>query len=416
MAVNEARNGPGASYDHIVIESSGVSEPRALRDNFQDAEAEDMALFDRVCLDTLVTVVDSDSFLDAYACRSRVADQTDLIEGEEEEEEGALLAAAEAQLRRTTTAEGGGGIGGIGVGGGIGGGGGGQRAVVDLLVEQVECADVVVLNKADLVAPDQLDALKGIVHALNPKAAVHDCKFGGLDLGLTLASAGAKGAANFGIFDEHKIAVSSAKEEEEVVVEVVEEKEGIVVEEEQYYFRATAVREGLARSAVHQKEHHHRDSKLEHEQQRTTDEAVAEAAEADAQKEEAVEDEDGNGETESEEDIDDMNFAQLVALMEESGGPALAEGMALATARDEAWRFLESTFTDSHDHSHDHTGAAGSSTAGTRFGISSFVYEARRPFHPNRLARVVAALPAVSNVRIGAPLTASVVASEDEAV
>ena len=38
--------------------------------------------------------------------------------------------------------------------------------MVDLLVEQVECADVVVLNKADLVAPAQLAALRGIVEEL----------------------------------------------------------------------------------------------------------------------------------------------------------------------------------------------------------------------------------------------------------
>ena len=39
---------PDRPYDHIVIEGSGVSEPRAVRDNFQDAEAYNMALLDSV--------------------------------------------------------------------------------------------------------------------------------------------------------------------------------------------------------------------------------------------------------------------------------------------------------------------------------------------------------------------------------
>ena len=72
--MNELRHGAGSATT-IVIESSGVSEPRAVRDNFQDAEAEDMALFDRVRLDTLVTVVDL--LLDAYASRSILAERTD---------------------------------------------------------------------------------------------------------------------------------------------------------------------------------------------------------------------------------------------------------------------------------------------------------------------------------------------------
>ena len=189
-SINELYNGPGACYDHIVIESSGVAEPRALRDNFQDAEAEGLALFDRVRLDTLLTVVDSDVFLDAYASRSLLAERPDLAEA------GAVA----------------GGRAGVG-----------QRAVVDLLVEQVECADVVVLNKVDLVSPDQLAALRGIVAALNPTAAVHECAFGELNLSQTLASAGGDGAANLGLLDEHEIAVATAKAAAGAVAEGVAE-------------------------------------------------------------------------------------------------------------------------------------------------------------------------------------------------
>jgi G3E family GTPase len=45
LSVNELRGNP--PYDHILIESSGVSEPRSVRDNWQDAEAMGMALMDK---------------------------------------------------------------------------------------------------------------------------------------------------------------------------------------------------------------------------------------------------------------------------------------------------------------------------------------------------------------------------------
>ena len=309
----------GAGFDHIVVEASGVAEPRALRDNFRDAEAREMALgvdvlFDRVRLDTLVTVVDSDAFLDAYSSRSLLTTDRSVAEV------GGALAAEKG-----------------GVAAGDRGGGSGQRAVVDLLVEQVECADVVVLNKADLVAPAQLAALRGIVEALNPNAIVHACEFGELDLRLTLASARSDGAASLGMVDEHKLAVSAAKE--------------------------------------------------------SGGEGGAGTIEADFDEEGEEEEEEEDDDDDDDEDIEEMSFSQLVGLMEEVGGPELAEGTPLDEARDVAWRFVERTFSDTHDHSHDH-----GSTAGERFGIGNFVYEARRPFEPSRLAKVAAALPTVSRI------------------
>jgi len=48
-----------------------------------------------------------------------------------------------------------------------------ERKVVDLLVEQIECADIVVLNKDDRVDLVQRSFLKSITQALNPSAQVH---------------------------------------------------------------------------------------------------------------------------------------------------------------------------------------------------------------------------------------------------
>ena len=57
-----------------------------------------------------------------------------------------------------------------------------ERKVVDLLVEQVEFADVIVMNKSDLVTPEQLQVLRGILRALNPRARLVDCAFGKVHL------------------------------------------------------------------------------------------------------------------------------------------------------------------------------------------------------------------------------------------
>lgn len=76
ITMNELRG--GAPYDHIVIESSGISEPRAVRDNFQDAEAYQMALLERLQLDTLVTVVDAAAFMQVYCSAESLGDRPDL--------------------------------------------------------------------------------------------------------------------------------------------------------------------------------------------------------------------------------------------------------------------------------------------------------------------------------------------------
>lgn len=47
-----------------------------------------------------------------------------------------------------------------------------MRPVVDLLVEQIECADFVILNKIDQLDAAQLESLKGIASSLNPLAKV----------------------------------------------------------------------------------------------------------------------------------------------------------------------------------------------------------------------------------------------------
>eukprot|EP00962_Isochrysis_galbana_P045532 scaffold17961_cov146-Isochrysis_galbana.AAC.1 len=61
----------GQEWDHIVVESSGVAEPREIRDNFRDAMVTMQDVLQGTRLDTLVTVVDASTFLTEYEKRNR---------------------------------------------------------------------------------------------------------------------------------------------------------------------------------------------------------------------------------------------------------------------------------------------------------------------------------------------------------
>ena len=174
----------GYKYNHIVIEATGIAEPRSIRDQFQDAEAAGMPLMEEVELSTLVTVVDSAAFLDAYAETASIAQRPDLAAPVDDDPSPFLMARFDHSL---------------------------QRSVVDLLVEQVECADVLLLNKKDLVSEKQMDRLAEIMRALNPTAIVKQCEFGDAALNEVLGVAGEEGAARIGPVDEHKVAVAASK-------------------------------------------------------------------------------------------------------------------------------------------------------------------------------------------------------------
>jgi len=55
--------GESDAFDHIVVELSGVADPKGVRSQFQEAMFYNMPLMERVCLDTMITVVDCSSFL-----------------------------------------------------------------------------------------------------------------------------------------------------------------------------------------------------------------------------------------------------------------------------------------------------------------------------------------------------------------
>lgn len=117
-------------FDYLLVESTGISEPLPVAETFTftDGAGESLAALAR--LDTMVTVVDAATFLRDWDAAEALADR-DLALNEDDD-----------------------------------------RTVVDLLVDQVEFANVIVVNKVDLVAPDDVDRLEAVLRSLNPDARI----------------------------------------------------------------------------------------------------------------------------------------------------------------------------------------------------------------------------------------------------
>lgn len=113
-------------FDYLLIESSGISEPLPVAETFTFIDTDGHALADIARLDTMVTVVDAHSFLRDYAAGGRV--EADAPEDE--------------------------------------------RDIADLLVDQIEFADVILVSKADLVAAEHLIELTAVLRSLNATAAI----------------------------------------------------------------------------------------------------------------------------------------------------------------------------------------------------------------------------------------------------
>jgi G3E family GTPase len=127
-------------FDYLLIESTGISEPMPVAATFL-FEAEDGASLSQVSrLDTMLTVVDASRFLEHFAALEELAD---MGIGRDDEDD---------------------------------------RVITDLLVDQVEFADVLVISKPDLVAPDELERVVGLVRRLNPRARVQIAESGQVPL------------------------------------------------------------------------------------------------------------------------------------------------------------------------------------------------------------------------------------------
>jgi G3E family GTPase len=130
-------------FDYLLIESTGIAEPLPVAATFDFRDEAGDSLSDVARLDTMVTVVDAINLLRDFASHDFLADRGEALEGD-------------------------------------------TRTLVNLLTEQIEFADVVILNKVRDAGPDRADAARKIIRALNPDAALIETDHSRVDPGAIL--------------------------------------------------------------------------------------------------------------------------------------------------------------------------------------------------------------------------------------
>lgn len=301
----------GDPFDQIVVELSGVAEPRMVRQNFESEKVRGGPLLDGVKLSKVVTVLDSSTFCKDYMQYKQMYERPDLMEKGED---------------------------------------GSDYQVVELLVEQTEAADIIVLNKTDLSTAEELDLTCAVVSALNEKAALVQTSYGRVPLGTVLDGGHAKEVV--GVVDEHGHGHEEHGHEEH----------------------------GHSHEAAH--DHGHEEC---HDHDHDHVEAKAHSHEEHGHEEHGhVEAHSHDGHSHSAECHD----------------PACTD-----PSHDHG-------HSHSHDHDHDcddpnctdpsHAHSHGSTTtAEERFGITSFLYTARRPFQGDRFAKALQAWPVPKKDSLG---------------
>jgi G3E family GTPase len=123
-------------FDYLLIESTGISEPLPVAATFAVRNENGYSLADVAILDTMVTVIDAATLVADYSSTDMLADRgTSLGDGD-------------------------------------------QRALVELITEQIEFANVVVLNKITRLDAEGRRIANALVRALNPTARIVECEWG----------------------------------------------------------------------------------------------------------------------------------------------------------------------------------------------------------------------------------------------
>jgi len=133
-------------FDYLLIESTGISEPIPVAQTFTFEDESGVSLGDVARLDTMVTVVDAKNFRAEYQRADNLTDRGESL-GEDDE-----------------------------------------RTVTDLLIDQIEFADVIVLSKTDLTTPEEAADVEAIIRALNPGAQIHRAVNGEIPLKAVLGT------------------------------------------------------------------------------------------------------------------------------------------------------------------------------------------------------------------------------------
>ncbi|WP_439822051.1 zinc metallochaperone GTPase ZigA [Pseudomonas sp. HLG18] len=117
-------------FDYLLIESTGISEPLPIAETFTFRDEQGQSLADIARLDTMVTVVDGLNFLPDFQAAESLASRGEIL-GEEDE-----------------------------------------RSITDLLIEQIEFADVLLISKIDLISSSEREELMAILKRLNANAEI----------------------------------------------------------------------------------------------------------------------------------------------------------------------------------------------------------------------------------------------------
>ncbi|MFT4036026.1 MAG: zinc metallochaperone GTPase ZigA [Patulibacter sp.] len=117
-------------FDALLIESTGISEPLPVAETFTFEDEDGTSLSDLARLDTMVTVIDASTFLEECDGIDELAERGIGLSDEDD------------------------------------------RSIVDLLVDQVEFADTIIVNKTDLVDAETIERIEAITRTLNPRATL----------------------------------------------------------------------------------------------------------------------------------------------------------------------------------------------------------------------------------------------------
>lgn len=135
-----ARLASDGRFDYLLIESTGISEPLPVAETFTFRDEQGRSLSDLARLDTMVTVVDGVNFLRDFHEAESLASRGETL-GEEDE-----------------------------------------RSITDLLIEQVEFADVILISKIDLISQAEREELMAILRGLNTHAEIQAMSMGQIAL------------------------------------------------------------------------------------------------------------------------------------------------------------------------------------------------------------------------------------------
>ncbi len=151
LLLEVARLAKEGRFDYLLIESTGISEPMPVAATFLFEDIDGNSLSSLAKLDTMLSVVDASTFLDRFEVLEELAE---IGVGRDDEDD---------------------------------------RTVSDLLIDQVEFADVLVISKPDLVDTETLERVVALARQLNPRARVVVAERGDVPLDAVLDT---------GLFDE----------------------------------------------------------------------------------------------------------------------------------------------------------------------------------------------------------------------